>query len=45
MKPPGKESLVAIEKALNDLEFKQHAQRFTKIWDAMHRAAVAASLH
>jgi hypothetical protein len=37
--------MAAIERALGDLEFKQHALRFTKIWDAMHRAASAVAAH
>ncbi|KAK9915428.1 hypothetical protein WJX75_009044 [Coccomyxa subellipsoidea] len=43
LKAPKEENLAAIEKALGDLEFKQHSQRFTKIWAAMKAAASAAS--
>lgn len=41
MKAPKEENLEAIEKALGDLEFRQHSQRFTKIWAAMKAAATS----
>ncbi|BDA43054.1 DNA polymerase I [Coccomyxa sp. Obi] len=44
LKAPKEENLEAIEKALGDLEFRQHSQRFTKIWAAM-RAAATAKAH
>jgi hypothetical protein len=31
-----------IERALGELEFRQHAQRFTKLWEAMRAAQQSA---
>lgn len=43
LRAPPQERLGEIERALGELEFRQHAQRFTKIWAAMRAAEQAAA--
>ncbi len=43
MRAPPEERLAQIESALGELEFRQHAQRFAKIWAAMRAAEQAAA--
>ena len=43
LRAPPEERLAQIESALGELEFRQHAQRFTKIWAAMRAAEQMAA--
>ena len=43
LRAPPEERLAQIESALGELEFRQHAQRFTKIWAAMRTAEQVAA--
>ena len=43
LRAPPEGRLEEIENALGELEFKQHAQRFTKIWAAMRSAEEASA--
>ncbi|CAK0782361.1 hypothetical protein CVIRNUC_005650 [Coccomyxa viridis] len=43
LRAPPEERLAQIESALGELEFRQHAQRFAKIWAAMRAAEQAAA--
>ena len=43
LRAPPEGRLVEIEKVLGELEFRQHAQRFTKIWAAMRSAEEASA--
>ena len=42
MVAPPEEDLAGIERVLGDLEFRQHATRFTILWEAMRTAAAKA---
>ena len=44
LRAPPEERLAEIEKALGALEFRQHAQRFTRLWAAMRSAEEAAAV-
>ena len=43
LRAPPEERLAQIEVALGELEFRQHAQRFTRLWAAMRSAEQAAA--
>ena len=43
LRAPPQERLAEIEMALGELEFRQHAQRFTRLWAAMRSAEQAAA--
>ena len=43
LRAPPEERLAEIEAALGELEFRQHAQRFTRLWAAMRSAEQAAA--
>lgn len=43
LRAPPEERLADVEAALGELEFRQHAQRFTRLWAAMRSAEQAAA--